>query len=247
MTRIRYAATAALLGTVLVAPPHDTAASLPVPATVDVVGQPSTADRVAVLVPGVGTTPENLARTTGAMARALYASAARLGGPGEVAVVAWLGYRPPEGLGLEAARESSARAGAPALARYVTRLVAGRPDVRVTLIGHSYGAIVIGLAAPGLPPQVTDLVALGAPGMGVDRAADLDTTARVWAAESPRDWIRFVPGVRLLRLGLGTHPADDSFGAAPLPVDGVDGHPDYLTEGSATLDAVAGIVAEGRS
>lgn len=245
MTRIRYAATAALLGAVLVAPPHDAAASLPVSATLDVVGQPSTADHIAVLVPGVGTTPRNLSRTTGAMARALYASAAPRTGPGEVAVVAWLGYRPPEGLGLEAARESSAEAGAPALSRFVTELVAGRPDVRVTLIGHSYGAVVIGLAAHTLPAQVTDLVTLGAPGMGADRAADLRTTARVWAAQSPHDWIRFVPGIRLFHLGLGTHPADSSFGAQPLPVDGVDGHPDYLTDGSATLDAVAGIVAVG--
>lgn len=245
MTRIRYAATAALLGAVLVAPPHDAGAATPVHATVDAVGRPSTADHIAILVPGVGTTAENLSRTTGAMARALYASAAPRAGSGEVAVVAWLGYRPPEGLGIDAARESSAAAGAPALARYVSELVAGRPDVRVTLIGHSYGAVVIGLAASALPPQVTDLVTLGAPGMGVDRAADLRTTARVWAAESPHDWIRFVPGLRLFHLGLGTHPADSSFGATLLPVDGVDGHPDYLTDGSATLGAVAGIVAVG--
>jgi alpha-beta hydrolase superfamily lysophospholipase len=243
MNRIRYAATAALLGAVLVAPPHDAGAALPVSAAVDVVGRPSTADHIAVLVPGVGTTPENLSRTTGAMARALYASAAARTRPGEVAVVAWLGYRPPEGLGLEAARTSSAEAGAPALSRFVSELVAGRRDVRVTLVGHSYGALVIGLAAPTLPPQVTDLVALGAPGMGADRAADLRTTARVWAAESPHDWIRFIPGIRILHLGLGTHPADTDFGARPLPVAGVDGHPDYLTDGSATLGAVAGIVA----
>ncbi|MDQ7904293.1 alpha/beta hydrolase [Phytohabitans sp. ZYX-F-186] len=243
MTRIRYAATAALLGAVLVAPPHDAAAPVPATPAVDVAGRPSTADRIAVLVPGVGTTPANLAATTGVMARTLYDSAAPRTRPGGVAVVAWLGYRPPDGLGLEAARSSSARAGAPALGRYVAALVAGRPEVRVTLVGHSYGALVIGYAAPTLPPQVTDIVTLGAPGMGADRVADLHTTARVWAAESPHDWIRFVPGVRLLDLGLGRHPADPSFGANRLPVAGVDGHPDYLTRGTATLTAVAGIVA----
>jgi pimeloyl-ACP methyl ester carboxylesterase len=245
MTRIRYAATAALLGAVLVAPPHDAGAPVPVATTVDVAGRPSTADRIAVLVPGVGTTPENLSRTTGEMARTLYASAAPRTRPGEVAVVAWLGYRPPEGLGLEAARSSSARSGAPALSRYVAALVAGRPDVRVTLIGHSYGALVIGYAAPSLPAQVTDLVALGAPGMGADRAADLHTGARVWAAESPHDWIRFVPGIRLFHLGLGTHPADEDFGARILPVAGVTAHPDYLSQGSATLAAVTHIVLAG--
>ncbi|BCB83372.1 alpha/beta hydrolase [Phytohabitans suffuscus] len=245
MTRIRYAATAALLGAVLVAPAHGAGAAVPPSATVDIVGRPSTADRIAVLVPGVGTTPRNLAATTGAMARALYAAAAPRTGPGGVAVVAWLGYRPPEGLGLDAARSSSARAGAPALRRFVATLVAGRPHVRVTLIGHSYGALVVGYAAPTLPPQVTDLVALGAPGMGADRAAGLRTGARVWAAQSPHDWIRFVPGIRVFALGLGRHPADPGFGANPLPVAGVDGHPDYLTGGTATLAAVAGIVAAG--
>ena len=238
MNRIRYAATAALLGATLVAPPHDATAAVPVSTTVDIVGQPSTADRVAIVVPGVGTNPGNLAATTGAMARSLYDAAG-----GEIAVVSWLGYHPPQGLGLDAARTASAEAGAPALSRYVDALVAGRPDVRVTLIGHSYGALVIGYAARSLPPQVTDLVTLGAPGMGVDRAADLHTSARVWAAESPHDWIRFVPGVRLFHLGLGTHPADPDFGARPLPVEGVDAHPDYLRPGSATLPAVAGIVA----
>lgn len=243
MNRIRYTATAALLGAVLVAPPHDAGASLPATTAVDVVGRPSTADHIAVIVPGVGTTPKNLAATTGVMARTLYASAARRDEDGDVAVVAWLGYRPPEGLGLDAARSSLAEAGAPALGRYVAGLVTGRPHVRVTLIGHSYGALVIGYAAPTLPPQVTDLVALGAPGMGANRVADLHTRARVWAAESPHDWIRFVPGLRIFHLGLGTHPADPDFGARTLPVAGVDGHPDYLTDGSATLSAVAGIVA----
>ncbi|MFC0530729.1 alpha/beta hydrolase [Phytohabitans kaempferiae] len=245
MKRIRYAATTALLGALLATPAHHAGAPVPVATTVDVLGQPSTADGIAILVPGVGTTPANLATTTGVMARSLYGSAGRLAPPGDVAVVAWLGYRPPGGLGPDAAREDRARAGAAALSGYVSRLVAGRPHVRVTLIGHSYGAIVVGLAAATLPAQVTDLVALGAPGMGADRAADLGTTARVWAAESPHDWIRLVPEVRLFALGLGTRPATDSFGARELPTAGVSRHDGYLTDGSATLPAVAGIVADG--
>jgi len=51
----------------------------------------------------------------------------------------------------------------------------------VTLIGHSYGSVVTGLAAPGLSRNVHDIVALGSPGMGVSRAADLHTGARIWA------------------------------------------------------------------
>ena len=51
------------------------------------------------------------------------------------------------------------------------RTVGYRPAAPVTLIGHSYGSVVIGLAARSLGPRVTDIVAIGSPGMGVDRAA----------------------------------------------------------------------------
>ncbi len=82
-----------------------------------------------------------------------------------VAVVAWLGYDPPEGIGLAAATQGRARAGATALTAFVQDLMRQRPGATVTLIGHSYGALVVGLAAPDLP-EVHDLIALGAPGMG---------------------------------------------------------------------------------
>jgi pimeloyl-ACP methyl ester carboxylesterase len=114
----------------------------------------------------------------------------------------------------------------------------------VTLIGHSYGAIVVGMAAPRLP-EVRDLVALGAPGMGADRAADLGG-ARVWSALAPGDWIRRIPQVRLFALGHGRRPSNPDFGARQLPTEGVPGHDYYLTPGSSTLDALAPIVL-GRS
>ena len=88
----------------------------------------------------------------------------------------------------------------------------------MTLIGHSYGAIVVGLAAPQLP-EVRDLVALGAPGMGADRAADLGG-ARVWSALAPADWIRRIPQVRLFDLGHGRRPSEPGFGARRLPTAG---------------------------
>jgi pimeloyl-ACP methyl ester carboxylesterase len=113
----------------------------------------------------------------------------------------------------------------------------------VTLIGHSYGALVAGLAARRLP-AVSDVVTLGAPGLGADRAADLGG-ARVWSALAPTDWIRRVPQVRLLGLGLGKRPSSPGFGSTPLPTDGVAGHDYYLAEGSATLRAVSDVVLSG--
>lgn len=212
---------------------------------VEVVGDLATADRVVVLVPGVGTTVRDFDRGLGGVARRAPAvqaravsEAVRATDPAaRVAVVAWLGYDPPEGLSLEAARDLRARAGAAALTSFVRTLP---PSAAVTLIGHSYGALVVGLAAPHLP-RVTDLVALGAPGMGASHAADLGG-ARVWAALATDDWIRRVPQLRLGHLGHGRRPSEPAFGATPLPTAGVAGHDGYLCPGSATLTAVAGVV-----
>ncbi|MET0494292.1 MAG: alpha/beta hydrolase, partial [Actinoplanes sp.] len=133
---------------------------------VEVLGDLGAADRIAVLVPGVDTTLRDFDRGLGGVARrapavqarTLYAHLRTADPAAHVAVVAWLGYDPPEGISLQAARDARARTGAAALITFVRALPA---QARVTLIGHSYGALVVGLAAPHLS-QATDLVALGA-------------------------------------------------------------------------------------
>ncbi len=216
---------------------------------VEVLGDLSTANRVAVLVPGVDTRLADFdrglggvpRRAPGTQARALWAQLSKRSP--DVAVVAWLGYDPPEGLGVAAATEGRARAGAIELTAFVHAVLRHRPGVRVTLVGHSYGAVVAGLAARRLP-EVTDVVTLGAPGMGVDRAADLGG-ARVWSALAPTDWIRRIPQVRLFGLGLGRRPSAAGFGSTALPTEGVPGHDYYLTDGSPTLRAVGDVVLSG--
>lgn len=216
----------------------------------EVLGDPATAERIAVLVPGVGTTLADFDRGLGgvarrapaAQARRLYAELVRSSPHARVAVVAWLGYDPPDGWGLSVVTEDRAVSGAAALTGFVRRLAGDRPAAAITVIGHSYGSVVLGLAAARLPAQVTDLVALGSPGMGVDHAADLGTGARVWAAEAAADWIRHVPGVRVLGLGHGRRPTTTGFGARPLPTDGVTGHDGYFEPCGATLPALAQVV-----
>ncbi|MGK5684399.1 alpha/beta hydrolase [Actinoplanes sp. URMC 104] len=216
---------------------------------VEVLGDLATADRIAVLVPGVDTTLADFdrglggvpRRAPGVQARALHEHLAKR--DPHAAVIAWLGYDPPEGLGLAAATEGRARDGAAALVAFVRGLTKQRPAVTVTLVGHSYGAIVAGLAAPRLP-EVSDVITLGAPGVGADHVADLGG-ARVWSALAPTDWIRRIPQVRLLGLGLGRRPTSPEFGARELPTDGVAGHDFYLVAGSSTLKAVADVVLSG--
>jgi len=215
----------------------------------EVLGDLRDATRVTVLVPGVDDTLGNfvtghggvLRRSPAWQGRRLY-TRMRADQPGaHVAVVVWLGYDPPEGVRREAFREERATAGAQALDRFVDGLVVGRPGLAVTVVGHSYGSTVAGVAAHRLNGQVTDIVAIGSPGMGADSAADLHTSARVWAGTAPGDWTRRLPGVRVFGAGHGRLPFDPAFGALPLPCGNVDGHDGYFEPGSAALRAMASI------
>ena len=219
---------------------------------VEAVGDLAHATRIAIVIPGVDTTLVNFDDGLGHVERRAPAFAARqLYGQmtaktrEPVAVVAWLGYDPPEGVGVAAVREDRAAAGAAALVSFVDTLTAAHPSAAVTVIGHSYGSVVAGLAAPRLAPNVHDIIAIGSPGMGVHSRADLHTGARVWAGTAKGDWTKWIPGVRIFGLGHGTRPADPAFGALPLPVDGVANHDSYFVSGTGSLAAMASIAATG--
>jgi pimeloyl-ACP methyl ester carboxylesterase len=215
----------------------------------EVFGDLPTASHIAILVPGVGTNLDNFERGLGGVARrapgvqgkTLWEQLSKRS-PG-TAVISWLGYDAPDGIDLAAATEGRARAGAKALTTFVQDLLAQRPEASVSLIGHSYGSMVVGLAARNLP-SVHNVITLGSPGLGVNHASDLGG-ATVWAAQAPSDWIRRIPQVRILGLGLGKRPTSPGFGAHLLPTDGVAGHDYYLVPGSATLRAVTDIVLTG--
>ncbi len=216
-----------------------------------VFGDLATAERVAVLCPGAGNRGSNfwtglggLRHRSPALQAARVYDAVCAGGPeaARVAVIAWLGYDTPAGLGVDVARAVLARAGAVALRRLVAGLVVTSPGATIVLLGHSYGSVVIGAAASHLPRQVTDLVVFGSPGMGVRNAGELRTSARVWAGQARRDWVRWVPGLRLLGVGHGTKPAHPAFGASALSTADVPDHDHYLSPGTDALAHVARIV-----
>lgn len=216
-----------------------------------VYGSLATADRIGVLVPGADTRLVNFRcglgdlphRAPAVQARHLYRAATAARPCVRIAIVAWLGYRTPRGLGIAAAREDLAAAGAVELARFVDGLAIVRPQSTITLLGHSYGSTVIGLAACRLPAQVRDIAVFGSPGMGVARAAQLGTQARVWAARAADDWVRWVPGRRILGLGHGRQPSHPAFGAHGFSTTGVRDHDHYLAPGTGSLADLAGIVA----
>ncbi len=199
-----------------------------------VIGDLATASRVAILVPGSDTTLSTFfsrgSASPGGGAVALADEARRLQPGAHLAVIAWLGYHAPATLSLEVATSGDAEAGAQALRPLVVALA--RDGERVALRGHSYGSVVCGVAAAGLP--VTDIAVFGSPGMDASSVASLDTKARVWAGRGSDDWIRFVPHVRVFGFGFGNDPMSAGFGARVFAA-GAGGHSDYLDPGSVSL------------
>jgi hypothetical protein len=213
---------------------------------IEVVGDLATATRIAVLVPGSDTTVADFDRGLGGVQQRAPAWQARqllaASRPG-TAVVAWLGYETPKGIGRAAIRSEWAEAGATSLVRFIDGIVAQCPRATITVIGHSYGTVVLGHAASRLPAAVTDLIALGSPGMDVSRASGLHTHARVWAGSDPTDWTLRLPEIRILGAGHGVNPTAPSFGALPLRVGDAAGHDGYFVSGTGALASIAVVVA----
>lgn len=200
---------------------------------VAIVGDLSTARDVVVVVPGSDVDVDRFDRTVGKMAVNLYEQAHR----DDLAVIAWLGYRTPQGLGVDAATGGLARTGAAELVEFVRAL---HTNARIHVFGHSYGSVVVALAAHDL--HVDDIVFTGSPGVRAKSVAELGTGARVWAIRAGGDWMRFVPNVRLGDLGHGTDPATDAFGATVLRFEGGK-HDTYYEPGSETLSALVRIAS----
>ncbi|MFC9292745.1 alpha/beta hydrolase [Streptomyces sp. NPDC057011] len=205
----------------------------------EVFGDLERAGHVSVIVPGSDNDATGYdavrkpATGPAGMARALRAAAG-----GATAVIAWVGYTTPVGVGLDAAAGRLAEAGAVRLARFTQGLDAvGAPDP--VLFCHSYGSVVCGLAARHT--DATDIVAFGSPGMRAESAAGLRTRARVWAARGPSDWIADIPHVEFAGVGHGADPTSAAFGARRVPAADVQGHTGYFAPGTRSLAAFAAI------
>lgn len=203
----------------------------------EVFGDLETADRIAVLVPGSDTTLDTYQRfRAGAVAlhQRLRAEHSRS------AVVAWLGYDTPGTVSPAVLTAGRADEAAAELGFFLPRLArSAAPGARLSLLCHSYGSVVCARTETG--PEVTDIALFGSPGTGAASAAELPTSARVWAGRGAADWISGVPHVRFGGVGFGADPVDPAFGALPFAA-GPGGHSDYLKPGTESLNSLAGIV-----
>lgn len=207
---------------------------------VEVLGDLATADHIAVLVPGNDNYLGNYfdpnrptrPRVNG---MTVLRTMAEIAPQGRFAVVVWLGYRTPNGF-VEAVSRRPAQRGAGDLARLTHMLP---QSAHITFIGHSYGAVVCGLALARA--RVDDCVVLGSPGMGGASVAELGFSGRLWAALGAQDWIRFFPRGKWKDVGHGPSPLRPGFGAIRFATGPIPGHCSYYAEGSESVRNIARI------
>ncbi|AZQ34443.1 hypothetical protein EJ357_13940 [Streptomyces cyaneochromogenes] len=211
----------------------------------EVFGDLTKAERISVVVPGVDTNLLNFQRTSRkysapvGMAQSLYAAERTASPSTRTAVIAWADYTAPDGLGIDSATAMRAAPGAVRLNALVRALPGTSP---VSLFCHSYGSVLCGLAAHTLPERVADIAVAGSPGMRVEKASQLRTSAQVWAMRDADDWVQDVPYLELGGLGHGEDPVSAVFGARVLSAREAKGHGGYFEPGT---DSVANFAEIG--
>ncbi|WP_030740233.1 alpha/beta hydrolase [Streptomyces griseus] len=226
-------------------------------------GNPDTADHTAVYVPGTKANIEKIAEGAdlGDLGRSevLWAESVQMSPRESYSTITWLDYDAPDKIGGEATRGSYAEDAGPTLRSFMEgnraahEAHSGSPG-HTTLIGHSYGTTVVGVAAQsdigpvgdfGPTPRIADdVIAVGSPGMQADHAADLGIGAKnVWAMGGPYDDQVVRQGGRLVGLGDSlTIPTDERFGGNIMKSDSSD-HGGFWDRESTSLRNQAAVIA----
>ncbi|GAA2398320.1 alpha/beta hydrolase [Streptomyces glaucosporus] len=166
-------------------------------------GNPDTAKNVAAYVPGLGTALDRDFATNDLKRARDTAIGAQKYDPSSAAIV-WLGYDAPQLPAEEAAGNAAvmsphhARAGAPAYNSFMSGVSATNEnaDPHVTAIGHSYGSLTVGQAAqrPGGIPGADDIILIGSPGTGAEKAEDLNVgKGNVYVGAAENDPVTKLP------------------------------------------------------
>jgi Alpha/beta hydrolase len=221
------------------------------------IANPDTARRTAIFVPGTG---QDLGRLTFSDEKALAMYTAAMTAdpglkPGDVSVTTWMGYDRPMDLS-RAAFPQPAQGGADRLSSFENGQRAshvGQASLD-TVVGHSYGSTVIGAAAAGGRHLDADnVIAVGSPGMLVDRAGrlDLHPGGNVFVMRAVNDAIEM--GGIVTEWTLGADPADPGFGARRLAADpgpagpfglpSIAAHSSYWLGGTKALANLGAVIA----
>lgn len=229
-------------------------------------GDPDHADNVLTFVPGSSTALDRDISGSIDRTAAMGAAATAADPAARTASILWLGYDAPDNVAtaISAGYAHAARAD---LHDFQDGLAATHDGAigQQTVVGHSYGTLVIGETSRDLGLRADDLVLLGSAGAGVSHAAALDVDpGTVWAATAGHDPIQYgAPSLKQLIQGLpagrhlgepltdlwhGHNPADPGFGGRIFAsADGgspIRAHSSYWDSGNPAMDGV-GAIASG--
>ncbi|MFB7919034.1 alpha/beta hydrolase [Streptomyces sp. NPDC056061] len=232
-------------------------------------GNPDTSQNVSAYVPGLNTSLDEEFAKSG-LKRARDTAIGAQGYESSSAAIVWLGYDAPlapDGLhSLAVAGTKRAEKGGVAYNEFMAGISSTNQmqDPHITAIGHSYGSRTVGAATqhPGGIPGVDDIILVGSPGVGVDRAVDLGVGAgHVFVGAAENDPVTHLPSKAQVAAGtvgmilggpagayiagdladrgnddlwFGKDPASKAFGAHRFPVD--PGTP-FISTGGVSFDA----------
>ncbi|NND02437.1 MAG: hypothetical protein HKN91_06585 [Acidimicrobiia bacterium] len=235
----------------------------------EVFGDLEEASDIGVVVPGITNDRSNFSDGDGgfrATARNVHERSQELNVDG-VATIAWLGYNTPDHVG--ALVRTAANEGHGDLIDFVAGMDALDGNRHITVIGHSYGSLVTGMAA-GEGLAANEVVFVGSPGTSLGHAdeAKLKPGGVVWAGIAHGDpigiganpfgkltpWSQIADGFEQLyewadgepaikQLYHGVNPAHEDFGALEFHTDGATGHSQYFDHDTVSLDNLLYIIA----
>lgn len=209
-------------------------------------GNPDTADNVAVVVPGTGTSVSS-SFPSGSAAELLQQM--NEADPDSAnATIAWLGYDAPDSItSTDVAKSGQAIDGAANLIADVDgyRAAAGNTQ-HITVIGHSYGSTTVGYAGmDGLAAD--DIAFIGSPGVGASNADQLSPgSGHVWAGAAEHDpVVQATQGTWFTADGTDVGPYSDEFDAhvfgTPDGGSQAGAHSGYYDPGSGSLENLGNI------
>lgn len=220
------------------------------------IGDPDEATDIAVVVPGTTSSVRTL-RDYVAAGGNLYAQMDDADPASAKSVIAYLGMDAPDTL-VAAALPTYASDAAPELAADVagyieSNLATTGTDPHVTVVGHSYGSLVVGTTLESGGLIVDDVVFVGSPGVGADTVNDLHMDDKhIFTGLLPKDKIRLLNDLFDVNAGsygvgsedgavFGRNPAKESFGGVVFDTDDNGGHGDYFDDATTQLDNLAAI------
>ncbi|PRZ41954.1 alpha/beta hydrolase family protein [Antricoccus suffuscus] len=219
------------------------------------IGNPDEAADIAVIVPGTTSSARTMSDYVGSGGN-LYAEMNDVDPDSKKSVIAYLGMDAPDTLP-DASLPIYANEAAPELAADIagyteSNLVATGADPHVTVIGHSYGSLVVGAALESGDLIADDVIFVGSPGVGVKNVDELNMDgSHVYVGLLPDDAISNANDFFDMKAGstlgvpdgawFGHNPARESFGGTVFDTDTDGDHGDYFDYGTTQLDNMAAV------